>query len=159
MPLNKSERRDWTKYMMDYFVENGFSIRIYTTQGKIQFSVSNALGSGISISNNYGIVTISFSDTNLKNKFTEKVKINRLETILTEEEIKNSNIPEAFKKLEGINKRVKYTSVHFPCRIYMIERLEGISFYDNEEIRNSEEILIHRKMIFKQLLFFIEQIN
>lgn len=135
MPLNKSERRDWTKYMMDYFVENGFSIRIYTKQGKIQFSVSNAFGSGITISNNYGIVTISFSDTNLKKQFTEKVKINRLETILT------------------------YTSVHFPCRIYMRERLEGISFYDNEELRNSEEIINHRKMIFKQLLFFIEQMK
>jgi hypothetical protein len=159
MPLNKSERRDWTKYMMDYFVENGFSIRIYTKQGKIQFSVSNAFGSGITISNNYGIVTISFVDSKTKKKFIEKANINCFETILTEEEIMNSNIPEAFKKLEGINKRIKYSSVNFPCRIYFRERFDGISFYDNEEIKNRDEIINHRKFIFKQLLFFIEKMK
>lgn len=159
MPLSKFEIEDWTNYMINYFVENGFSVRTYNKSEMIKFKVSNAFGLGITISDDYGILTISFSDRNLKNKFTEKAKIDCIETILTEEELKNSNIPEEFKKLEGMNKRAKYTSVNFPCRIYMIERWEGISFYDNEEIRISEEIINHRKMIFKQLLFFIEKIK
>lgn len=160
MPLNESERNVWAKYMINYFIDNGFAMGTYSEIQRIKFKVKNVFGLDVSIGNKYnGIITILFGNSNQKNKFIEIAQIERIETIISEEEISNINVPNELKKLLGNYIRIEYSSVNFPCRIYIKEEYQEISFYDNIKFIESTEIIEHRKIIFNQLLFCLEQMK
>ncbi len=114
---------------------------------------------GIELSNKYGIITASFKDLKVKNKFLRFTSISRDLKILTDDELNTFGLDENLKKIPGINEIFTYSSLLFPCRIFTQLNSKEIRFYDFDIYKSSNEIIDLRKNILQELLTQIRKMG
>jgi hypothetical protein len=158
MPIKKVYEKNWTKYMIDHFVDKGFAIYINTENEILTFISKDFYGLDIALTNLYGFLTISFNNLKLKEEFRTISKIEVLEFNKNENHFFDED-----DNFETGKKQIRYVSEKLPCLIHSGVKSNslGYRFYDLDEnkIKDLEDILKYRKSVFEQILKCIEQLS
>jgi len=156
MSMSKSDQISWTKYMIDYFIDNGFSIYVSTDDKKLQFEVKNIFGLNITFSNLFGFASISFDEQE-----SQVVFMSYSEIEFVEENLYKNDFSSNFENLEKSDIPKKYKSEKLPCVIYAGVKTNpyGFRFYNQDDSLDDTEIFKLRKIVFEQILNSLKQMK
>jgi hypothetical protein len=156
MSMSKSDQISWTKYMIDYFIDNGFSIYVSTDDKKLQFEVKNIFGLSITFSNLFGFASISFDEQE-----SQVVFMSYSEIEFVEENLYKNDFSSNFENLEKSDIPKKYKSEKLPCVIYAGVKTNpyGFRFYNQDDSLDDTEIFKLRKIVFEQILNSLKQMK
>jgi hypothetical protein len=156
MSMSKSDQISWTRYMIDYFIDNGFSIFVSTEDKKLQFEVRNIFGLNITLSNLYGFTTISFDEQE-----SQVIFMSYSEIEYVEENLNKNDFLENFENLEKSEVHKKYKSEKLPCVIYagIKNNPYGFRFYNQDYSLDDTEIFKLNKIVFEHILNSLKQMR